>query len=175
MIINFKFDYLHYNSFHGQFLPSRNTEEISIVQSNKLAALRFIEATSNQRSGVSVLFASPPGVDGFNDFLKTDPFFPLSSDLLNWAEFRAFICTGLNTFIIDICKKQCYGFQTTINKHRGFKYQPLHNFLVWLKTIGIKHTTLDSWFPCMFIGIHPSKSSLPVRILFIAEHVIMQS
>lgn len=57
---------------------------------------------------------------------------------------------ALDSFIIDMGTKKCYGLQAAINKYHGIKYQPLHNFLVWLKTAGITNT--DSWFPNMLLG-----------------------
>ena len=45
-------------------------------------------------------------------------------------------CTfgALDSFILDISEKKCFGLQMTLNKDHGVKFQPLQNFLTWLRT-----------------------------------------
>ncbi len=58
---------------------------------------------------------------------------------------------ALDSFILDIAGKKCYGLQMTLNKNHGIKHKPLLKFLTWLETRGIN---LDGFFYGFMVPKH---------------------
>ncbi len=84
-------------------------------------------------------------------FAKLDDI-PLDIECITYCQPSSGTFGALDSFILDIAGKKCYGLQMTLNKDHGIKHKPLLKFLTWLETRGINLDGffMDLWFPTIF-------------------------
>jgi hypothetical protein len=70
-------------------------------------------------------------------FAKLDDI-PLDLECIAYCQPSSGTFGALDSFVLNIAAKKCYGLQVTLNKNHGIKHQPLLKFLTWLKQMGIE-------------------------------------